>query len=59
MMSARLLILGLLVVLGLGTSLYKVDQWERAILFQFREVRQIDIQPGLHIKFPKIGRAHV
>lgn len=54
-MMPRIIIIGLLLLLGLGMSLYKVDQWERAILFKFREVKETDIQPGLHIKFPVVN----
>ena len=44
-------VLGLAAV-GLFMSAYTVDQRERAILFQFRQIVNADIQPGLHFKLP-------
>lgn len=45
----------LLLALTAYFSLFKVDQWEQAILFQFREVRETDIKPGLHFKIPIVN----
>lgn len=45
----------ILAVLGLATlfsSLYIVDQHEKAIRFQFGEIKETDIGPGLHFKAP-------
>lgn len=42
--------LGLLVY----SSVYTVDQRERAILFKFREIVDADIKPGLHFRLPFI-----
>lgn len=36
-------------------SLYKVDQWETAIVFKFREIDAVNVQPGLHVKFPIVN----
>ena len=36
-------------------SLYRVNQWEQAILFKFREINTVDIQPGLHVKLPVVN----
>ena len=44
-------VLGLAAV-GLFMSAYTVDQRERAILFQFRQIVNADIQSGLHFKLP-------
>lgn len=38
----------------LYSSLYMVDQREKAILFQFREIVDADIRPGLHFHIPFI-----
>ncbi len=40
------------VALGLLMATYTVDQRERAILFEFKKVKQVDIPPGLHFKIP-------
>ena len=45
---------GLLALL-LYTSLYTVDQREKAILFKFREIVNADIGPGLHFRLPFIN----
>lgn len=50
------LIVPLVVVLVLGyLSMFKVEQWERAIVFQFREVHRTDLQPGLHFMIPFVN----
>ena len=36
-------------------STYTVDERERVILFSLGEVRQVDLDPGLHLKFPLIN----
>ncbi len=43
----------LIVVIILST--YAVDERERAILFSLGEIKNIDIDPGLHLKFPIIN----
>ena len=54
-MIARILILIVIIVVGATTCLYKVNQWEQAILFQFREIKKTDIGPGLHFKIPFVN----
>lgn len=54
-MLTRILVLFAVMTVGASFCLYKVDQWERAILFQFREVKETDIQPGLHFKLPVVN----
>jgi len=46
-----------LVVLIIGSyfSLFRVQQWERAILFEFGEIKRSDYEPGLHFKWPWIN----
>lgn len=36
-------------------SAFKVDQWEKAIVFQFREIQRTDVGPGLHFMIPIIN----
>lgn len=54
-MSTKALI-GLLLVLGAGllvsASLFRVQETERAILLQFGNLIEGDLQPGLHFKIP-------
>ena len=44
----------LLVVVMVGASVYTVDQRQRAIVFQFGEVKDVVEDPGLHFKVPLI-----
>jgi len=41
------------IVISLST--YTVDERERVILFSLGEVRKVDLNPGLHLKFPLIN----
>ncbi len=36
-------------------SLFKVQQWEQAIVFEFGEIKRSDYMPGLHIMIPFIN----
>lgn len=56
-MDAKNLIAGTvaLVILLLYTSIYTVDQREKAILFKFREIVNADIGPGLHFRIPFVN----
>ncbi len=33
-------------------AIFKVEQWERAMVFKFREIQNSDYQPGLHAMVP-------
>ncbi len=44
----------LVLVIG-GNSLYVVKQTERAVMLQFGEIVQADIQPGIHVKIPWVN----
>lgn len=54
-MAQRIIIL--LVLLGIAAyfSLYTIKEWEQAIVFQFREVKEVDGKPGLHIMIPLVN----
>lgn len=54
-MSARIVIPILAVLVLLSMSLFRVQQWEQAIVFQFREVKRIDADPGLHMMVPFVN----
>ncbi len=48
---------GLLIIIGLAlfllfTSVYTVDERQKAIKFKFKEIVETNIQPGLHFKWP-------
>jgi membrane protease subunit HflC len=43
------------IVLLLYSTIYTVDQREKAILFKFREIVNADIQPGLHFRIPFVN----
>ncbi len=51
------IIIGLifLLVLVAGNSLFVVKETERAVMLQFGELVQADIQPGLHVKIPWVN----
>jgi len=52
--TSALVIVLIVAVLLLGTSLYTVDQRQRAIVFQLGEVKELVNEPGLHVKWPLI-----
>jgi modulator of FtsH protease HflC len=57
MANTRNIVLGvlvLIVVIG-AFSMYRVGQWEKALLFRLGEIVSTDIQPGLHFKIPFIN----
>lgn len=53
----NLLFLGVLAVLAVVAynSLYVITEIERAVLLEFGRVKQADVSPGLHVKFPVIN----
>lgn len=47
------IVISLLAALVLGYfSVFKVQQWEQAIVFKFREIARTDAGPGLHLMWP-------
>ena len=38
-------------------SLFRVQQYEQAIVFQFKEIQRSDHEPGLHFMIPIINTA--
>lgn len=55
MMSPKIIIPIIIVVLLASVSLFKVEQWEQAIVFKFREIDKSDYKPGLHFKIPGVN----
>lgn len=53
MAPSRLLMPGIiLVVIIANLSIYRVYQWEQAIVFNFREIEYSTSEPGLHLMIP-------
>jgi len=44
-----------LTLLLLGNSLFVVKETERAVMLQFGELVNADIEPGLHVKIPWVN----
>ncbi len=56
-MLARIIV-ALLVAAILGSfSVFRVQQWEQAIVFRFKEVHRTDNEPGLHFMWPFMDTA--
>ena len=55
MMGLKIIISVILLALIASVSLFKVQQWEQAIVFKFREIERSDYKPGLHFKIPGVN----
>ena len=55
MMGTKIIIAVILLALIASVSLFKVQQWEQAIVFKFREIERSDYKPGLHFKIPGVN----
>lgn len=55
MISKLLVLIAVLGAVLFGLCAYTVNETERAILFKFGEIKEADIQPGLHWKLPFIN----
>ncbi len=44
-----------LVGLGVASSMYTVDEREKALLFSLGEIKNAELMPGLHFKFPLVN----
>lgn len=52
------IIITVLIAAVLGSlSVFRVEQWEQAIVFRFKEVHRTDSQPGLHFMVPFMDTA--
>ncbi len=54
-MTARIVLPILVVIVFMSLSVFRVQQWEQAIVFQFREVKRVDNEPGLHVMIPLVN----
>lgn len=48
-------VLGLVIVVLASFSMFRVAEWEKAIMFRLGEIRQSEFEPGLHFKIPFIN----
>ncbi len=56
MPSSQKILIPLLLALFVGYfSVYKVNEYEQAIVFEFRKIKRSDHQPGLHFMWPLIN----
>ena len=51
-MYAKIIVSILLLALLGSLSVFRVEQWEQAIVFRFKEVHRTDNKPGLHFMLP-------
>jgi modulator of FtsH protease HflC len=56
-MYAKIIITILVTVILGSMSVFRVEQWEQAIVFRFKEVHRTDNEPGLHFMVPFIDTA--
>ena len=56
-MYAKIIITILIAVVLGSLSVFRVEQWEQAIVFRFKEVHRTDSQPGLHFMVPFMDTA--
>lgn len=54
-MLARLSILFVIIAMLASTALFRVNQWEQAIVFKFGEIQRSDYDSGLHIMIPFVN----
>ena len=54
-MLPRFVILTILIAITGYFSLYRVEQWQQAIVFQFREIKETNVGPGLHVMIPVVN----
>ncbi len=57
MLYPKIVISLILIVFVAILSLFKVDQWEQAVVFKFREIESSDYKPGLHVMIPIVNTA--
>ncbi len=54
-MIPKIIISIVVLTLLASVSLFKVEQWEQAIVFKFREIERADYKSGLHLKMPGVN----
>ena len=53
-----IIIVFVLFMLGYS-SLYRVNEWEQALIFRFGEIKEIKQEPGLYIKIPVVNTVQI
>ena len=56
-MLQKIIITIIILVIVASFSLFRVQQWEQAVVFKFGEIAHSDDQPGLHVMIPAVNRA--
>ncbi len=56
-MLLRILFLFIIASVGAYFSLFRVQEYEQAIVFQFKEIQRSDYEPGLHFMIPVVNTA--
>lgn len=51
----KLLLPGVAILVIAYFSIFKVEQWEQAIMFRFGEIQRTDLGPGLHFMIPLVN----
>jgi membrane protease subunit HflC len=57
-MPRIIILLFVLFIIGYS-SLYRVNEWEQAIVFQFGEIKETKQDPGLYIKIPVVNTVQI
>jgi membrane protease subunit HflC len=55
MLYPKIIITLILITIVGSLSLFKVEQWEQAVVFKFREIESSDYDPGLHVMIPIVN----
>lgn len=48
----KLAIIFLVIIVGIGNTIYVISEVERGVKLRFGEIIEVDISPGLHVKMP-------
>ena len=56
-MYAKVVVTLLIAAILASFSIFRVQQWEQAIVFRFKEVHRTDNEPGLHFMWPFVDTA--
>ncbi|MGY8955373.1 MAG: protease modulator HflC, partial [Flavobacteriales bacterium] len=48
----KLAIIFLVIIVGIGNTIYVISEVERGVKTRFGEIIEVDISPGLHVKMP-------
>jgi len=54
-MYAKIVIPVAIVLIALYLSVFRVFEWEQAVVFKFREIQHSDSEPGLHFMIPFVN----